>query len=380
MERQIAFIDESGNYGFKFDKKGVSRYFIITAIIVNQEELYKLEEEFEAIRKKHFQQGEMKSSGIRTIRRRVEILKDMNEKNFHIYALVIDKKELYLDGGLGYKASFIKYLNGKLHNELFSIYPNLQMFADEHGSKEFMIGFKKYINKNHIPDLFNEANFSFNDSKDKLLIQVADVIAGSIFKVYENPEEVENKKVLDAIRDKIIRIVEWPDTISFQKKHSLVGSAEKHDHTVRILSMNLAKQFISKHEGDKDSIINDQVNFLKYLLLNRSFDEKRFISSYEIIKNLEAFRAEKIQTQYLRTRIVAQLRDNGLIIISSDKGYKLPISAEELINYVNFSNSTITPMLNRIGKSRDSILLATKNKLDILNYPEFAKIKRYFDE
>lgn len=74
---------------------------------------------------------------------------------------------------------------------------------------------------------------------------------------------------------------------------------------------------------------------------------------------------------YFRSKVVAKLRDKGILISSSNKGYKLPSSSKDLYEFVNHSNSYIQPMIERLIKCRNRIKLATKNELDILDHEEF---------
>ncbi len=46
-----AFIDETGNSSLDIDKNGTSSYFIITAIIVSEKEVDKIEDDFNEIRR-----------------------------------------------------------------------------------------------------------------------------------------------------------------------------------------------------------------------------------------------------------------------------------------------------------------------------------------
>jgi len=254
LEEQYAFIDESGNYGFGFDKQGVSKNFIVTAVIIEKDDRIRLEKEFEEIRFKHFQNGEMKSSNIKSFNRRKRILEDFKDKEFHIYTLIVDKMKLNKDGGLGFKKSFMKYLNSLLYRDLFSTFTHLQMFADEHGSKEFMHEFKKYIRDRHIPDLFNQSSFGFADSKDSILIQVADIISGTFFNIYENPKKYENEKLLQLIKDKIIRIKEWPHSTLDHNVQLSHKNYKEHENIIKKQSVNLARQFILKYESNKEPV------------------------------------------------------------------------------------------------------------------------------
>lgn len=115
-----AYIDESGAYGFNFENPGCSSHFIVTAILVKNEDIAFLSESAEAIRKRFFQTGEMKSSkiGKNHIRRRL-ILNAFKELPFRIFALVVDKRKIYQENtGLMYKRSFYKFLNEQLYKEV----------------------------------------------------------------------------------------------------------------------------------------------------------------------------------------------------------------------------------------------------------------------
>ncbi len=64
-----------------------------------------------------------------------------------------------------------------------------------------------------------------------------------------------------------------------------------------------------------------------------------------------------------------------MIISSSSKGYKIPISEKDVHLYTNHSLSVILPMIDRLKKCRNRILSITDKKLDIFANPEFLNIK-----
>lgn len=66
MERMYAFTDEYGVFGYDIVNPNVSTHFIITAVIVKESDLGVYEAGAEAIRKKYFQTGEIKSSKLGT--------------------------------------------------------------------------------------------------------------------------------------------------------------------------------------------------------------------------------------------------------------------------------------------------------------------------
>lgn len=107
-----------------------------------------------------------------------------------------------------FQQSFIKFLNNKLYSLLYQVYPKLQLVADEQGTSEFQTSFRKYVVKNRpLPNLLNEYSFGFCDSKDELLIQLADIIAGTIGRTFNEPQAYN---FLEMLRGKIIQLDEFP--------------------------------------------------------------------------------------------------------------------------------------------------------------------------
>ena len=177
---RTAFIDESGNFGFDFSLAGTSKFYVICAIIVETAYLQSLQERvIEAKRTVGFAESEMKSSIIGSNRgRRVRLLQELLNVDFQAVVLVANKQKLIEGSPLReYKKSFIKYLNQKLYTMLYQVYPKLQIVADEQGNSEFQSSFQSYVENNRpLPNLLNEFDFGFCDSKADVLIQVADII------------------------------------------------------------------------------------------------------------------------------------------------------------------------------------------------------------
>lgn len=152
MNSLIAFADEFGNNSFDFEEQG--SHFIIASVIIKSEKIKEISRSLELIRLKYFQKGEIKSSKIgQSHNRRKIILKEVCKLDFTIYAVIVDKTKLYAEG-FKYKQPFYKFLNGILYKELFKTFPELELKIDEHGGNDYLIGFKKYVEKNHIRDLF----------------------------------------------------------------------------------------------------------------------------------------------------------------------------------------------------------------------------------
>jgi hypothetical protein len=100
-------------------------------------------------------------------------------------------------------------------------------------------------------------------------------------------------------------------------------------------------------------------------------DPTRYISSFELIEHIKARRGKSVKLHYFQTKLIAPLRDEGVLIASSYRFYKLPSFEADLFAFINHSNTIIQPMLMRVKKFRDQIRLATDVELDILDKEEY---------
>jgi len=170
MPEHIAFLDEYGNNGLDFTKKGISTHFIVVALTLQKANVTQAETQLETVRKQFFQNGPIKSAkvGADDKRRRL-VLEQLLAAPFQIFALVVDKRQLQGEG-FYYKGSFYKFLHGLADRELYRTFPNLELVANRHGSETFMEGFVHYVHNRHIPSLFNQASFGFIHGASSLLV------------------------------------------------------------------------------------------------------------------------------------------------------------------------------------------------------------------
>jgi hypothetical protein len=379
---QHAFIDEHGDPSLDVHKEGVSNLFIVSAVIVDDISIKELEICADEIRKRHFQSGEMKSSKVgKNDDRRIRILKDIAKLNFHFYSLVVDKKEIWKDSGLRHKKSFLKFINGQLYKKLYRTFPDLRAVADEHGHSEFMVSFEAYIKKNHIPDLFYRAEFNFESSQKQPLIQLADFISGTIARVYDHDKKSDlTEKFIQIIKDQALLIEEWPPKFEAFKDEIKRSSDTDSDRTVREQSLIQAKLFLERNGDSLDFERNLQVSLLKFLLFQYKFiNSENYITTNTLLAHLHESNFGDISEHTLRSKIIAPLRDDGVIIASSTKGYKIPVSMSDITDFVNRTNGIILPMLNRLNTARNQILMASKNNIDIVEQQQFKKLKSFLD-
>lgn len=378
---QIAFVDESGDPSLKVQKQGVTRLFAVTAVLIDNEAVNDLRAEVNSLRQKHFGPGEMKSSGIGgNFDRRCRIINDLSDLDFHFYTLIVDKKRIFEDSGLQYKRSFIKYLNGKLHRALFRAYPDLKIVADEHGSQKFMNGFKSYIKERHRPDLFYKADFDFVDSKDEVLVQLADILVGTMRICAREDASDKERELVRSLDKHLIGLDQWP--IRFYSRHLVRETSKEEDRLVQEQSILRAQTYIDEHAANASPGSDEDlcVQCLRYLLFRARFDDvNEYVYSQEIRSHLQKRTQVGLSTQQFQSRVISKLRDAGVLIASSGKGYKLPESMQDIHVFLNYQSGMIEPMLRRIEGYREQLLLASKSKLDILDAPQYSFLRDFFD-
>jgi hypothetical protein len=374
MNIRTAFADEFGNNSFEFETQG--SHFIVATVICKTDQIAQLEEQVNELRRKHnFQTGELKSSGVgKNHKRRLKILKDLIRLDISVYAVIVDKRKL-VGQGFKYKKSFYKYLNNLLYKELFRTFPKLDLYVDEHGGNDYMLEFKKYVGKHHQKTLFSGSQFDLQNSKNSNLIQIADLVAGTLGYIYDETKKSEFSPEFEKILKPIIRDLNFfPKEYNF-KDFQESNTEEDFDPLIAEVSLLRINNFLEKEIGKEQQKI-DQINFLRLLLLfQRVYYKSKFVYTKEIFKHLNQSRSKPLKEEYFRSKVVGNLRDNGILISSCRKGYKIPTTRKDLESFIKHGNQIIRPMLNRIKEVRDAIRLASGNELDLLDAEEFRDLK-----
>lgn len=377
---RTAFIDECGSFGFDFSKEGTSKYYVLCAVIVENNYLASLHDQVNAVKTQNgFSNAEMKSSAIGSKNdRRSRIINQLLPIDFRVVLLIADKKAFTENSPLTeYKKSFIKYLHQRLYNILYHVYPKLKIIEDETGSSEFQESFKKYISENRPAyNIFNEYDFDYTDSKDELLVQLSDIIGGSIA---HSLIDSTAPNYLEMLKGKILATEHFPN-----KGAPYWGKASpddyKYNSDIYTLSVKCASDYVDKNRNDESDEKRAQIAFLRYLLFQvQNVNPTRYISSNQLLSVIREYTNQHISRDFLYRRVIAPLRDNGVIIASCSHGYKIPISIDDITTYLNSTHTIVSPMLYRMGICRNLIKQQTANKLDVLDDSAFIRYKRYFD-
>lgn len=384
-----AYIDEYGAFGFQFEQPNCSSHFIICAIILEEDEVPIVEDGLEIIRKRFFQTGEIKSSKVSSNhKRRNLILEEMLKLPFHIYLYVVDKRKIYENSGLRFKQSFYKYLTNQVYEELRVNFRELQIVADELGTNEFKKSFYKYTlskqksTRNLFGEEFLESDIILVNSKNSIINQLADFIAGSFAYNYDEQKKPYSNgcNYSRILQTRTNRIKLFPETIeTFNLQHS--AAATDYSLDIAETCFRKAKAYIETNRGSDDHDIKQRVIVLEYMLFRfMNNAARKYIPTKELITQLEYAGYQKCSILSFRNKIIAPLRDAEVIISSSKNGYKIPTTEGELCAFVNHGKTIILPMLSRLKLCNDIIATGTNGRVKLFDKAEYNDLKNLLEE
>lgn len=197
--------DESGDVSFNFGK-GASRYFVMAVISTDHPE--DLRNKLDEVRKElnlpsGYEFG-FNSMGAATALRQ-KVFKQLREANFSAWAIIVDKTALADVYKTMRRLDFYLFFI----TELLQVIPSEQregavLILDEFGGEpDLPLEFRRYMKKRNIPRHFNRV--LTKRSKSEPLIQVADLVAGAIFR-----RDARNEAdAFDMIQGKLVKLIEY---------------------------------------------------------------------------------------------------------------------------------------------------------------------------
>ncbi len=370
-EHQIIIVDESGDSVLPAHVNIRSIYTIV-AILVDSDQIDEFRKRAKQIVLSNAGVGELKSSKIAgNLKRRKKILSEIAAAKISFYCLVVDKQQIIKDSGLQYKPSFYKFLHRMFYSRLQRSLLGIDVISDPYGSTEFMASFINYIKSRC--ELFDSQKFI--SSSEEPLLQIADVIAGSIRRVYENVDPDTNLQLLGFPN---IPIEEWPPNIVRYSDYPATKEELKYDNLIRRIALNVARDFVQDHIDAGDPEMRGLAEAARFLLYNYHIDPTQYVLKYTLIRHLKG-----IGVRNNPRTLLSKLRDYDLIICATERGVKIPFDSQDIHMWVDRVNSQVVPYLKRLEKARNDFLIATKNEYDIINqnvFPDLSNYIRYQNE
>lgn len=371
--RPIAFVDECGSPGVDFSKPNVSTHFIVTAIVVDPQKLSEVDGQVQALRDDFFQGSPVKSQRVgKNDKRRLKVLAAIANCDFNALVLVVDKRRLRSEG-FRYHRTFRFFLHERLYEILCRLYPHLRICADRCGDEAFQRDWKLYIERKHPPNLFGSLDFEFVASQSENIVQLADFVGGTLARHFDSAvSSPHSPDFIGTIRDKLQKIEEWPlDIDTFLAKIDTRWS--EFDETIARAAGESVNAYLSSVAESERYEDLHRVDAVQHLWFNFRTNVNRYVPTHELISALSGFQMTERQ---FRQSVIGPLRDEGVLIVSNEHGYKVPCSAAECSEFVSYHNRTIFPMLRRISRFAVAINVATSGRVDLLSSPENAALKR----
>lgn len=376
MNEYFAFIDESGNNALNTQKEGSTKYFVLAAVICDSESIIKLYQLADKISCEFYGGGEIKSNKNKG-ERRVKIINMLLESNVKFSTMAINKDEISKDSALDYKQIFIKYINKLFYSQLVINHQPLTIVADKHGGDEFSSGFIKYINNEFKDQLFMPVSVRHADSKKEKIIQIADLISGTVRLFYEKKDKEINDIFLEYKKKCCLFIDEWPIVYSRSNYVDRYDGAK--DKLISDLSIALAQDFKRNNAGAVDEFTQMQISVIGHLLFNAVYNDNKYLILSEIKNYLLSQGFSEVSDQQLRSLIVAKLRDAGVIIASSNEGYKIPTKYQDIIDFVEMVDGQVIPLIERLARARALIKSRSMGDYDLLESDRYLKLRGIID-
>ena len=366
LRTKYVFIDESGNTSIATDKDGTSKLYVATAVIIDEEKIYDSYAKAKEIREKFLNNHPIKSTSVKKDYRRLNVLKEIIGIDFNYIFIVIDKELIIKDSGLSFRGSFYKYFASQLYKHFFNIFCKFKIYIDNFGDREAQENFKKYLDKKFDMGLFNEPEVNYLSGRDDDLIGIADFISGSIRLILENKIDEKRNEIINLIRGKNLYGERWPEA---KENENFEDLFQGFNYLIKSVSIRNANNFISQNINSKDENIRMQVAILIKLKSEITLDseDRKGLYSSELIDYLQELNFPEITDRTFRQNIIGPLRDAGILISGSNKGYYLATDIIDIKKFLEHGNKIILPMLNRLDKARDTLKIASDGKCDIFD-------------
>lgn len=231
--------------------------------------------------------------------------------------------------------------------------------------------------------LFDDHKFMMTDSKKSCVVQIADIISGSLAYTFDKKKKLKANgndyyKILQDNK-KVLGLGQFPYSYDSYAVESQPID-ENFDPEIATTCYRRALHFIQSNEGNMNEDVKMQVITLKYLLFRFTNNKlRKFISTHELKSNLASRGFGQIDTLRFRTKIIGKLRDADVIISSNSKGYKIPATKAELFDYVNLEQNIIVPIIARLVKCRNVLFEGTDGSFDLFKKEEYKVLQKFIE-
>ncbi|SOB60494.1 conserved protein of unknown function [Pseudodesulfovibrio profundus] len=372
--KYIAYVDETGTNVLDTSTNGESNLFICTAVLVKESDNEKLSNVLLDMSKRLCGGAEIKSSRIgKNHDRRLRFLQEVKDLDFSYYALIINKDLIFRESGLQHKKSYYKYINRMLYERVSSEFSSLHVIADTIGGQDYMASYEGYL-KGKMLNLMSSFTHDFGDSAETPLLQLADLITGTLgYCFIDTKKGSHSEQFRKILRPKELHIEAWPIRRRERGESGICGQDDALLDSVR----NRAIDFVEDNKTAGDEFCRMQSAVVQKLLFHQFFDcdSKDSLSASQLRSHLENLGFDKPKEPTFRSKIIGKIRDAGIVLSGKSKGYRLASSEQDIHAYLEHNRSIIEPMLGRLRSAQSVIKADVGTDVDILDSHEFQILK-----
>lgn len=367
MEKVLAYIDESGDPRFN---DGASDRLEYSAVLIEEGKEQQVITQLREIQLR-INLPEFKSSKVKTERRRIEVLKELEAVDFKFINLSIEKRKVYGKWRLN-SSVFYKYTQKILHTELHRLYENRSVTIDKFGNEQYQKSLKEFLETSMQLDLFGDV-INIGSATDSILIQLSDFVAGTNRKLVAK-EFDRHDEISELLKVKELHTLVWPDDF---RKFLLNSIPNEQDRQIAEISISYAERYIQQKRGNSE--YRDRLLILEYLLFQANFvNAHGYIYSNELIDWLKE-NGRNYSDEEFRKDVIGVLRDDGVVIASSRKGLKIPVTEAELYEYLNYTSGRYLTIMRRLRETYRTLNASALGKLQIFESSDFEIHKRLFE-
>lgn len=205
----VIFVDESGDTGFKFER-GSSRYLVACLVGFDTKDQYQASSQsLDQLRADWGRDAdhEFHFSALNR-RRKLAAIEATLAGEYWVYSFVLNKSQLW-DGALRQKHHmYQKVVSWLLENAIQKI-PKSELVFDKCGNRDFYAAIKQHThNACKRASLDHPKSFVARDSRNSNGLQIADLVAGSVARLYSGKENAQEPYQLIMKRSVSHRV--WP--------------------------------------------------------------------------------------------------------------------------------------------------------------------------
>ncbi|MEJ5266860.1 MAG: DUF3800 domain-containing protein [Bacteroidales bacterium] len=375
MEKFYIFGDEFGTHSLNDKESNNISHFIYTAIVIKESNIASARDLHLKICQDfldgHKISSKSKALRDRNFKRRIDILKIIsNELPCSIYCLIVDKSKL--DGkGFNYKEVFYKYFQKIFLGQFYSDFDEFEINMHNIISSAYATQMQNYLLKEYPNTLFNRFVYRMKSDDEEPLIQFADIIAGSLGRVFSISHRHSDWGVIyDLLKDKLVT----PTFFPYHDNEYSVNESEE--------SSELNKEILTIVQKDCEKFLNEtrdktMLSIVDHLLYMQRIAPTKLVETYELVESIFSQIGVKITLDQLR-RHIRDIRYQGIMVvtISGKSGYKLASSKDDIINYFSHYMKYVIPMLQKVDIANNIFKGKTTGEFVPINETEVNALRK----